>query len=192
MMRHVVWPLLGLAALVLVEAGSAQAAVQGKCPVYWLGTGDWQLREKAGGVYLVECPLPAKDWLLDENRWEWHVSAPTIQSQTGKFLASDPEGRNPSVHLVAEKGAHTRWVFEFVDRLSPGPSKEEGGRFREGPAGFTFRVKLADGPFKDWYLAAEVPKDRKEPARRRLKLVRHVKEATVFRYVETSYFVDHK
>jgi hypothetical protein len=73
---------------------------------------------------------------------------------------------------------------------------EEGGRFREGPAGFTFRVKLADGPFKDWYLAAEErgvePKDGEEPVRRRLKLVRHVKEATVFRYVETSYFVDHK
>jgi hypothetical protein len=193
MKPRIAWQWISLAGLVLVGTGVAWAAVQGRDDVYWLGTGSWQLREIGGGAYLVKAPLPPKDWIRDEDRFKWTVSVPTIKAQTGKFLASDPEGRDPSVHLVAEKGANTKWVFEIADRLSPGPSGERG--IREGPEGFTFRVKLAAGPFQDWYLAADErtvgPKGR-GPTMRPLKLVRGVREATVFTYVETSYFVDHK
>ena len=119
----------------------------------------------------------------------WYVSAPTIKAETGKFLASDPTGGTPSVSLVGEKGAHTRWVFEFVRQLQPGSAKEERN-LREGASGFTFRVKAAEGPFKDWYLAAEEPA--RETALRLLKLVPDVKRATVFTYIEENYYVDHK
>jgi hypothetical protein len=127
------------------------------------------------------------------------VSTPTIKASSGKFLAGDPAGRNPTVHLVANpRGGSARWVFEFVSRLAPGSSREERGRFREGPAGFTFRVKMAAGPFKDWYLAAGDPAPGPKTAqgektvRRPLKLVKSVKDATVFSYIEENYFVDHK
>jgi hypothetical protein len=187
------WQWIGLAAVVLVGAGIARAAVQGRDGVYWLGTGSWQLREIDGNAYLLKCPLPRNDWLDPKDHFKWTVSVPTIKSQTGRFLASDPEGRDPSVHLVAEKGANTRWVVEVVDRLFPGRSEERG--IRAGPEGFTFRVKLAEGPFEDWYLAAEertvAPRGR-GPALRPLKLVRGARQASVFTYVETNYFVDHK
>jgi hypothetical protein len=196
MKRHTAWRLVVLAAVFLAGAGIAGAAVQGRDRVYWLGTGDWQLCEKGGEVSLVESRWDRSDRLPKDRRHEWSVSAPTIKSESGKFLGSDPDGRNPTVHLVGEKGGNTRWVFEFVTTLSPGRSREET-RMKEGPSGFTFRVKLAEGPFKDWYLAAEAPpaqKDRKgkDPATRRLKLVRDVKAATVFTYIEENYFVDHK
>jgi hypothetical protein len=188
--------LLGLAAAALAGAGGAWAAVQGTDPVYWLGTGDWQLREEAGGAYLVRCPLPRRDWLDKDKRCAWRVSAPTIRSPAGKYLAGAPDDRTPSVGLVADKRAGTRWVFEFVERFAPGPSKEERGRFKEGRSGFAFRVKLDEGPFKGWYLAAgeraAEAEGGKGPARRPLQLVRTAREATIFTYVETNHFVDHK
>src|SRR5262249_13578366 len=124
--------------------------------------------------------------------------------------ASDPEGRTPLVRLVSDKGANARWVFEFVSRLHPGEAKGEskGVSLKEGPSGFTFRVKAAEGPFKGWYLAAEElaagqkgrggqevgRKGRKgqDPRLRRLRLVRAVKGATVFTYIDENYFVDHR
>jgi hypothetical protein len=198
MRRRAAWKWAWVAAILLVMPGAGGAAIQGKDRVYWLGAGDWQLREVDGEVCLVESRLPRKDWSRDDQRHPWSVSAPTIKSAGGKFLSGDPEGRDPSVRLVAEKGPHTRWVFEFVDRLSPGRSEEESGRFKEGPAGFTFRVKLDEGPFKGWYLAAgdavPAPKEGpgKKPPAKRLRLVRGAREATVFTYVEENYFVDHK
>ena len=126
-------------------------------------------------------------------RYQWYVSAPTIKSQSGKFLGNDPEGRTPSVCLVKDKGANTRWAFDIVDHISPGRDRSER-TFKVGPSGFQFRAKMADGPFKNWYLAAEEPNERKGdgPVTRRLKLVRDVKEATVFTYIDANYYVDHK
>jgi hypothetical protein len=193
MRQRATWQLVGIAGLFLLVPALSRAAVQGKDGVYWLGTGDWQLRENAGEVHLVQCPLPRDERLAKESRCKWIVSVPTIKAaESGNFLASDPDGRNPTVHLVGDKGANTKWVFEIVDRLSPGYSKEER-HLKEGPEGFTFRVKLADGPFKDWYLAVEGPEEgkAKSPLVRRLKLVRGVKEATVLKYVEVNYFVNH-
>jgi hypothetical protein len=190
------WQLLGVAAALLAAAGPCRAAVQGRAGVYWLGVGDRQLREVDGEPCLVPSGGLPPERLPPEQRHPWAVSVPTIKAPSGKYLGADPQGRDPSVHLYPARGDHTRWVVEFVDHLSPGRSREEP-RLKEGPEGFTFRVKLAEGPFKDWYLAAEAAPapeagpDRK-PAPRRLKLVRGAREATVFTYVETNYFVDHK
>jgi hypothetical protein len=188
-MTRVAWQPVGLAGVLLLAAGTSQAAVQGRDSVCWLGTGRWQLRQKGGEVYLVECPLPRRDWLPREKRHRWHVSAPTIKAESGKLLGYDPKGRDPSVRLVSEKGASSRWVFEVVSRLRPGPAREERG-MKEGAAGFTFRVMAAEGPYRHWYLAAEAPSPRQ--THRRLKLVRHRKNATVFEHVRDNYFVDHK
>ena len=197
MNHRVAWQLMGLVAVFLLGPGNSRAAVQGRDAVYWLGTGDWQLCEKKGDVYLVESHWDKSDRLPKDKRHGWHVSAPTIKGQSGKCLGSDPEGRNPSVHLVSDKSANTRWAFEFVSTLQPGRSKEER-HLKQGPSGCTFRAKMAEGPFKDWYLAAgELTAEQNEPkgtepASKRLKLVRDVKEATIFTYIEENYYVDHK
>jgi hypothetical protein len=200
MRQRVAWQLAGVAVVFLSAAGTSLAAVQGRDRVCWLGTGDWQLCEKDGGVCLVESHWDRSD-SLPQNQWyPWYVSAPTIKAASGKFLASDPAGRDPSVSLAGEKGANTRWVFEFVSQLRPGRAKgqSKGDSFQEGPSGFTFRVKAAEGPFQDWYLAAEEggsgPEKRKGdgPVSRPLKLVPDVKKATAFTYIEENYYVGHK
>ncbi|HEV3258560.1 MAG TPA: hypothetical protein VG013_16910 [Gemmataceae bacterium] len=188
------WQLAGVAVLLLSAAGIGWASFQVRAQACWLGTKDWQLCEQAGRVYLVK-----SDWdrqsSTDEAR-RWYVSTPTIKDAKGKFLASDPSGRNPAVYLVAKGGANARWVFEIVDRLEPEPSKEDS-RFSEGPSGFTFLVKAAAGPFKDWYLAADAPakpneRKGKEAVRRPLKLVRDWKKRTLFTYIKVSHSVGSK
>lgn len=197
MNQRMAWRLAGLAAVLLAAAGVARAAVQGRDTVCWLGTGNWQLREKAGDVFLAPARWDRSDRMPDKQRSRWYLSAPTIRSESGRFLAADPEGRAANVRLAREKGPHTRWAFEFVSQLRPGAAKDER-HLKEGPAGFTFRVKVAEGPLRDWYLAAEGPAAGPEggrglgPAVRRLRLVPDVRKATVFTYIETNYFVDHK
>ena len=194
MRRRVAWHLLNGAVVLLSVAGISWAGVQGREGVYWLGTGTWQLSETKGGVYLVKSNGERGGGLPRNPACQWHVSAPTIKSDSGKFLASDPAGRDPSVTLSTEKGPNTRWVFEFVSRLQP--QHEKGERLlMKGPSGFTFRVKAAEGAFQDWYLAAEEPAPEPENRQgemaspRPLKLVRDVKEATLFTYIEENYFV---
>jgi hypothetical protein len=199
-MKHVTWQRAGLAAVLLLAAGVATAGDQAREGVYWLGTGDWQLCERDG-----EAVLRASGWRKGKSGWlpadsrdEWEVSAPTIKSKSGKFLASDPDGRTPSVQLVKDKGANTRWVFDIVAKLEPKSGEGLEAKLKEGPSGFRFRVKMDEGPFKGWYLAAEEtatePKEEgkgKGPATRRLKLVRAARDATVFTYIEENYFVKH-
>lgn len=193
----------GLAVVFLTAVGTSRAGVQERVTVCWLGTGNWQLLEKEGKVYLAECGWQGLAARLesglavagDEHR-KWRVSAPTIKSQSGQFLGSDPEGRTPSVGLVKDKGANTRWAFDIVDHIHPGPAKEEDQPMKAGPSGFRFRVKMDDGRFKNWYLAVEEAgaeqQEREGAVTRRLKLVRDAKEATVFTYIDENYYVDHK
>jgi hypothetical protein len=189
---------LGLVAVVLAGAGTLSAAFQGQDTVCWLGTGDWQLREEEGNLCLVECHWSRTEKLPMEKRYEWYVSAPTIKSRSGKYLAGDPEGHEHTVYLAAANGANTRWVFEIVSTFVPEPSEKRADRgVKKGPSGFAFRVKMAEGRLKGWYLAAEEltmeQKERKGDglATRRLKLVSEVKEATVFTYIEDNYYVAH-
>ena len=199
MKRQGAWQFVGLTAFLLSATAVGRAAVQCREGIYWLGTGKWQLCSDGDRVYLVQSHGNRSDrYRGDKSRW-WFVSTPTIKADSGKFLAGDPAGRNPTVHLVAKpRGASERWVFEFVIRLEPRIAKGECPRFREGLSGFTFRVKKAAGPFKNWYLAAGEPAPGPKNARgektvrRPLKLVRSIRDATVFSYIEENYFVDHK
>ena len=203
MKQRAMWP-FGLVVVLLTAVGTSRAGVQERVTLCWLGTENWQLLENEGKVYLVECGW---QWLAahlenkrlavaEDKHRKWRVSAPTIKSQSGKFLGSDPDGRTPSVCLVKDKGANTRWAFHIVDHIHPGEAKGEDQRMKAGPSGFRFRVKMDDGRFKNWYLAVEElgaeQQEREGDVTRRLKLVRDVKEATVFTYIDVNYYVDHK
>jgi hypothetical protein len=193
MKRRVLWQ-FGLTVIVLTGAGTSHAGIQVSSTVCWLGTGNWQLREKEGDVRLVPCSWQESAALPKDKRHQWEVSAPTIKSQSGKFLGSDPKGRGPSVYLVKDKGVNTRWAFDIVAKVRPrNLSKIEMSK--EGPSGFRFRVKMAEGPFKNWYLAAEEvaaePQQGQAAATRSLRLVRDAKDATVFTYIEENYHFKH-
>src|SRR5262245_31846013 len=112
-MTRVAWQPVGLAAVLLLSAGTSQAAVQGRDSVCLLGTGDWQLREKGGEAHLVKCRWDRSNWLPREKRHRWYVSVPNIKAESGKLLAYGLKGREPSVYLATDKGDHTRWLFEI-------------------------------------------------------------------------------
>ncbi len=203
MKQRVMGP-FGLIVVLLTAVGTSRAGVQERVTVCWLGTGNWQLLEKEGKVHLVECGWQGLAARIENRRLavaeydhrKWHVSAPTIKSQSGQFLGSDPEGRIPSVGLVKDKGANTRWAFDIVDHIHPGEANGEDSRMKAGPSGFRFRVKMDDGRFKNWYLAVQEvgaeQQEREGAVTRGLKLVRDVKEATIFTYIDENYYVDHK
>jgi hypothetical protein len=207
MRKRVTWRLAGLAAALFLIVGVSRAGIQIRDDVCWLGTegwqhtGGWQLRERDGEPCLVEGEgyirsgwrhrLFARDRLKPAPH-RWYVSAPTIKAESGKFLAYGRKGREPKVYLAEDKGHHTRWLFEIVKELRPRETKGVD-KYKQGPEGFTFRVIAAEGEFKNWYLAAEDPpkeeKERndREPATRRLKLVRNKGMSTDFEYVSTYY-----
>jgi hypothetical protein len=58
---------LGAVAVLLLAAAAAEAGVQGRYTVGWLGLGAWQLREGAGQAYLVRSPY-AQPVVEDNNR----------------------------------------------------------------------------------------------------------------------------
>jgi hypothetical protein len=195
MKRRFAWHLVALAATFLA-AGTARAAVQGQYRVCSLGVGGWQLFEQDGRVYLVK-PRPVE--LRRGRGARWYVSAPAVKDEKGRFLAADPSGRRASVHLVRGSGPHAQWTFDVTAHLSPGMVESgKGSWFKEGPSGFQFKLRMAGGPYKGWYLAAEelTEEQKKREGRvlvlRPLKLVKDARKAAVFTYVEVQYEVDHK
>ena len=184
MKRRLAWHLAGVTAM-LLAAGGAGAAVQGKKHLCALSVGGWQLSEKDGRAYLAEARRGKAE--------KWYVSAPTVTDQGGRALSADPKGRSPSVHLVRDKGPHTRWTFEVLTHFHPRPARDEP-RLKEGVSGIQFKLRVAGGPYKGWYVAAEGQEKGKGRDRvlRPLKLVKDRSEAAVFTYVEVKYEVDHK
>jgi hypothetical protein len=185
------WQVAGLAVVLLGAAGICRAD-QWKDSLHWLGVGSWQMYEKDGEAFLS--PEQRKSGKLTNDKAQmWRANAPTIKSASGKFLASDPDGHNPSVQLVSEQGPHAEWVFEVVSTLRPTPADKVKPTRADtvlGPSGFTFRAKIAEGPFKDWYLHAEQPAGDHKPPRRPLKLVRDVQKATVFTFIEELHYIN--
>jgi hypothetical protein len=195
MIWRVACQLIGSLALLLLAAGSFQAAIQRKTSACWLGTGDWQLREEGKEARLVEFKWNRVDLPARSKRDCWYVNAPSIRSESDQLLAYGLKGRQPSVYLSSDEGEHTRWLIEIVERTRPRDPKSKSAvkGIKEGPEGFTFRALVARGEFKNWYLAAEdPPKEQKErndkgAVTRRLTLVRGKKQATIFEYVQTIY-----
>ena len=77
-----------------------------------------------------------------------------------------------------------------------GTSVSEGLTFYEGESGFKFRLQVAEGKYKGWYLAADKPPDEDPKGRktiwRALKVTKDVKQAVVFTHVEKRFSVGHK
>jgi hypothetical protein len=181
-----------VAAAFLALAGGVQAGVQAREYVCSLDVGGWQLCEKDGRVYLA----PPGPGMRGRGMGQWYVSAPTVKDQKGRLLAADPRGRSPSVRLVRDRGDHAQWTFQITTLLLP--RRYRGSGLKEGPSGIHFKLKMAGGPFKGWYLGAEAPPERRkeakgrEPRLRALKLVKDRRQAAVFTYVEVRYRVDHR
>ncbi len=190
MTRQFAWTLAGFVAVSLGVTGLSRAAVQLKADVCQIRMKHWTLREKDGRVGLV-ATRPGKSP-------KWSVSAPTVQDPAGRFLASDPKGLQPTVELVAEKGMNTIWSFDILARVEPVLEDAGGHQMKKvGPSGFQFKMKMAAGPFKDWYLAAgDLPEGQDdrvghEDALHPLKLVKEPKAAAIFTYVETEFSIGH-
>src|SRR5262245_53565786 len=122
-MKRLSWQLTGLAAVFLCATAVSVAAIQGETTVCQLSMGDWQLCEKDGRVCLAKGKRGSSS--------KWSVSAPTIKDADGKFLAADPAGRSPTVHLVKQAGPHTRWTFEITSHIIPRDVPVGGRQFMQ-------------------------------------------------------------
>ena len=183
---------LGLACAMLIGLGSVAAAgYQAKKQIAQLSLDGWQFKAEDGQLGLAKA-----------DTGKWFANAPTITDEEGLFVSADPDGTNPTVHLVKDKGAHVNWAFEFLEQWKPKPAPRSEGLSNAskvvGKKGFRFKMKVAEGPFKDWYVAVDpLPADAKEdpaklPKWRPLKLVQDEKSAAEFEYVDTEYSVGHK
>lgn len=196
---------------VTIAAGVVLAGYQVKRQVGKICVGDCQLETRDGRLGLARC---------DSGRWS--ASAPTIMDAKGRYIAIDPEGKSPTIHLVKEKGSHGNWAFEFTHKLEPGKAGSNEGKSNAhllvGKSGFGFKMKVADdGPFKNWYIgldpmmpdtkvnsaSVDDPKSALSPSEvksnlenaptwRALKLVQDPKAAVKFEYIDTEYEVGHK
>jgi len=171
------------AAVALLAAGAAGASVQARDKVGWLGAGDWQLRDEGGRASFARAPYKPGARVRHTS---WSVSNPTVKSSRGSLLCYDASGRDPEARLLKRAGGgdSARWSFEAVSRIHPKLTDGEE-RVKEGPAGMTFRLRAAEGPYKGWYLAAKGG----EGGKRRLTLVRARKDATVFKYIGEYFYV---
>ncbi len=174
--------LIGLVLFTCV--GVAFATIQGRKRLYQLTLQGWQLSEKDGQIGLAETK-PVK----------WHADSPTIRNEQGLFVSGDPDGKQPTVHLVKDIGPQVQWAFEFIEKIeAPKVGKGEFPKILDGNSGFRFKMKLSEGPYKNWYVAVddltpEAKEDpKKKPTWRPLKLVKDPKAAAVLEYIETNYF----
>jgi len=157
----------------------------------------YQVKTKVGKISYDSLELEERDGILGFAKVKsgiWQASAPTIADPQGRYFSVDPDGQETTLRLVKENGPHANWAFEFGEKWEPTRSNISKRQvFWEGPSGFKFKMKVAEGPFKDWYVAVEPLSDEaqedpdKEPEWRPLKLVKDPKQALEFRYDDTNY-----
>jgi hypothetical protein len=170
-----------------------------------LTSAGFQVKKHIGALRCEGLQLKSQDaqlGLAKTGSGIWFVSAPTITDAKGLFLCGDPEGKSPTVHLARERGSYGSWAFEFSEKWQSekaGPQEgKSNANFLVGKSGFRFKMKLADGPFKNWYIGLDpLPEEAQgDPkivsAWRPLKLVQDSKSAAVFDYHEEQYEVGHK
>jgi hypothetical protein len=191
MNRHYSIVRLVFAMSLILGARMTMAGFQARKQIGRLSLDGWQLKVRDGQLGLART-----------DSGKWLASAPTITDAKGLFISGDPDGKSPTVHLVKEKGPSVKWTFEFSERWQPKKAGLKEGRSNAhllvGKSGFRFKMKLTEGPFKDWYVAvdelpAEADRDpAKTPDWRPLKLVPDPKRAAEFDYDEADYEVGHK
>lgn len=128
----------------------------------------------------------------------WQISAPHMQTPTGKFLAVDETESGLRLSLSAKKTIATRWKFEVVTSTSAKKpltgSRDERGLL-EGTSSRTFRLRIFDGDHEGWYLAAEPRKDeagKPLEAVREWQITEDPNQAVLFDYVDSHYSIGHK
>ncbi len=179
---------LFILAIVASLATIAHAGIQMKRSSNRIVSGQWQLSYASGVAGMV---YQVNAWWAADCGDIWSVSVPTFVSSRGEYLSGDPNGKEPTVVMSDKKTDYTEWAFEFIAKRSlPKPGREE---YREGLEGYDFRIKLANGPFKDWYVGmSDLTEEQTDaPAKvalRPLILTKELSKATVFTYVETKYW----
>lgn len=187
--------------LAVAVVGCLTGAIQGRRFVGSLQTSDgWSFAEKAGRVVLV-AGMESKGPKTPGVESVWRISSPHLQTAAGKFLAIDETESGVRLSLSDKKTDSTRWIIDVVSSTSPKKNPEgsvDERRFVIGKSSQSFRLRLFDGPHEGWYLAAEPLKD--EPAAksqttatvREWRIMEDSKQATLFDYVDSHYFVGHK
>lgn len=123
---------------------------------------------------------------------EWRVGTPYLESG-GKFLTLDQTEQGINLSL-SQKGDSARWVIDVLQTKS----LKSDGKNREGNSGAVFRLRVFDGRYKGWYLAAtelneeQLNSPLNAPLIREFRVVEDPKMALSFDYVDTSYSVHHK
>jgi hypothetical protein len=182
---------LTLVVLLMVGVGASIAGYQVKRHVGALTSDGWQIQSRDGRVGLTR-----------KTSGPWFISAPTITDGKGLFLCGDPEGKSPTALLSKDRGPHGNWAFEFSERWEPEKAGRKEGlsnaHLLVGKSGFRFKMKLADGPFRNWYVGVEpLPREAngdttRVPDWRSLILTPDPKSAAVFDYCEVQFEVGHK
>jgi hypothetical protein len=128
----------------------------------------------------------------------WRISAPHMQTPTGKFLAVEESESGVRLSLSAQKTIATRWKFEVVTSTSakhPKTGSRDEQRMLVGTSSRTFRLRMFDGGHEGWYLAAEPRKDEAgKPSEvvREWRITEDPKQAVLFDYVDSHYSIGHK
>ena len=162
--------------------------------------GGWIFHLEDEQLFLIEAQAASKFKRELQAQGGWAINAPTIRSPSGdRFLSVDPNGVSDRVRLDRKKGEHSEWNFHIEKRETP---KKAGVDYREGDSRYTFRLSVANGPFKGWWVGAEdaadgvgkadSPATNQPPRRRIVKLFADPKKALLFKYHEASYSVHHK
>lgn len=192
--RRGVW--LAVILLPLVMGGIQRSRMIGALSV----EGGWVLRLEDEQLFLIQPQGDSSRQREAEMIRGWTINAPTIRAPSGnRFLAVDPEGKSHRVLLDRKNGEHSEWKFHIQSRVTP---QRVSGGLREGDSRYTFKISVAKGPFKDWWVGVEdlpdepskgdSPVTGQTPRRRILKLFEDSQKAVLFKYNEASYEVHHK
>jgi hypothetical protein len=87
---------------------------------------------------------------------KWKASSPTVQSDSGEYLAYEAAGDSPRVYFTKDKGPHTSWAFVDRQPFSDHHLAHEQGRpgwVSVEEEGFTLRLRATEGTFRGWYLS---------------------------------------
>ncbi len=187
-----------LVATILI-IGGLTGAIQTKKFVGSLTTSDGaSLAEKNGRLVLVYDRRGSNVQLDVLNVWK--ISSPYLQTAKGRYLAIDQSEDEVKVFLTEKPADSAKWGIEVLETTSPTrPTKGsiDERRMLVGTSESRFRLSLADGRFKGFYLAANIPNEESVPkgtlpTMLTFKVVKDPKSALTFDYVDTTYAIDHK
>ncbi|MFO1045017.1 MAG: hypothetical protein U0941_24855 [Planctomycetaceae bacterium] len=148
------------------------------------------LAEKDGRLVLVKKPERNQINGLSL-RGSWKVNTPYIESG-GKFLTQEQTEQGVNLSL-GEKGDSARWGIEILKIKS----LESDGKNRIGSSGALFRLRVVEGRYKGWYIAANEPSEELKTTSnassiREFRVVENPKMALTFDFIDTHYSVIHK